>query len=116
MKPVEIDAHTFAFGTPDGAGLLPKHIPAAVSGSENPWLSIADRVLKNGFGPTPAFRVLPGIKPLSAIRHLGAIMASPIPDPIKIQAMAYLMETWFTEIFWPETDRFEPEDILKLAA
>lgn len=116
MKPVEIDAQTFAKGATGGAGLIPAVIPAAYRDPAHPWVCTAVRVLKNGFGPTPAFRVRPGIQPFSALRHLGAVMASPIADARKIEALAYLMDSWFTQIFWPETDNFEPEDVLRLAA
>lgn len=116
MHPLTVDDTTFAFGATKPARLIPKSIPDIYRDPRNPWHQAAARVHRFGFGPTPAFQIKKGITALRALRHLGAILASSLPEQDKVPAVAALMAEWFEQIYFPESNAYEPEDIPRLAA
>ncbi len=116
MHPHTVDDKTFAFGAANPARLLPKSIPDTYRNPGNPWCQAATRVHRFGFGPTPAFQIKKGVTAVRALRPLGALLASPLPEQGKIPAVAAVMEEWFEQIYFPESNAYEPEDIPRLAA
>lgn len=111
MNPLTVDDTTFAYGAKAPSRLLPKSVPDIYRQASNPWHQAAQRAYRFGFGPTPALQTREGINPLRALRHLGAIMASPVEEQHKIPALAALMADWFICIHWPATTCSEPEDV-----
>lgn len=116
MKPIIVDDATFAHGTEQAAKLIPNKIPAQFNDPNNAWHQAAERAYRIGFGYKPSIKPKFGIDPMQALRHLGAIMASPIEDAEKIAAIAVLMHSWFDQVFWPELAHPEQIHNIQIAA